>query len=344
MLVLPAAAIAAVFLIFLLRPGPPVWVKSSIDKRSITPGETIRYNLTVSAVDGARVAPPDLDGIFTGLAIRYRDEVRRLLPGRVVTEHRRSLTAYRPGTFRISDLPIRYSYPAAAPEREIVLNGTDIAVKTTMKDVETATPSFTFSDDMVGKGGSASGTARDRRRKKAEDITVFPIKEIDRPRGLLTYTDMALIVCLAVMASAAVVLALFVAAKVLLRKRVVIPDPPHKIALDRLQALRKAHLRGGLGPGDFCMRLSPVIKEYVQARFGLGTGHMTTTEFLAAVRNVDALTPEQKAYLERLIKVCDFVKYAKYVPPAGELDMGLEAEKRFVQDTKTREDSGGPPK
>jgi hypothetical protein len=112
-----------------------------------------------------------------------------------------------------------------------------------------------------------------------------------------------------------------------------VPRPPHELALEALSRLRQEDLCSRNRYEEYYVRLSGIVRTYIEARFGMKAPEMTTEEFLQAVSNAQTLSLDQRRLLQEFLERCDLVKFARYEPPRREADEAFEAAHRFVQDT-----------
>ena len=103
------------------------------------------------------------------------------------------------------------------------------------------------------------------------------------------------------------------------RRRVpaVAPRPVHEVALEALAKLHAARLLEAGRHEEFYVRLSDIVRTYLEARFHLRAPEMTTEEFLQAAQRDPQLTPPQRSLLGTFLSEADLVKFARYVPAAG---------------------------
>ena len=105
-------------------------------------------------------------------------------------------------------------------------------------------------------------------------------------------------------------------------------------AYERLEALAQSGL---LEQGDFAayyMRLSDIIRRYMEDRFQIRAPEMTTEEFLNYLRNAPALNVQQGGVLADFLSSCDMVKFAKYLPRVEEARKNTQLARRIVDETK----------
>ena len=121
------------------------------------------------------------------------------------------------------------------------------------------------------------------------------------------------------------------------RKRAEVPSaplpPPHEIACKALSKLRQEDLPSRNRYEEYYVRLSGIVRAYIEARFGLKAPEMTTEEFLQVTSNAQALSFSHRRLLQEFLERCDLVKFARYEPSRHEADEAFEAAHRFIQDT-----------
>ncbi len=111
------------------------------------------------------------------------------------------------------------------------------------------------------------------------------------------------------------------------------PPPPDRIAREALERLRAS---GAIEAGQadyFHVELSRIVREYIEARFGLHAPERTTEEFLREAAASGVLAPTHQVRLRDLLEACDLVKFARACPGADDMRAALEAAVRFVADT-----------
>lgn len=113
-----------------------------------------------------------------------------------------------------------------------------------------------------------------------------------------------------------------------------LPPDPRDVARERLEALRRRI--GQLGPREFGAEVSDVLRHYIRARYGISTMRRTSEEFLNAVMKDRAFNPRELDLLERFLRQCDLLKFAR--ADAGE----LEAE-RLVDEARNFVEGTAPP-
>jgi hypothetical protein len=111
------------------------------------------------------------------------------------------------------------------------------------------------------------------------------------------------------------------------------PRPAHEVALEGLTRLRAAGLLESGRHAEFFVRLSDVVRAYLEARFGLRAPEMTTEEFLQAAQHAKQLSTESRSLLAGFLTEADLVKFARHVPGTDDAERAHEAARRFVEST-----------
>jgi len=111
--------------------------------------------------------------------------------------------------------------------------------------------------------------------------------------------------------------------------------PPEDIAREALDELAASGLAASGEVKAFYIRLSDILRRYIEGRFGIPAMDRTTAELLPEIRRhpeLGRMAPEVRAFLDD----CDLVKFAKYVPVAEDLSADLARARRVVDETATR--------
>ena len=106
---------------------------------------------------------------------------------------------------------------------------------------------------------------------------------------------------------------------------------PLETALAALEQLEKDDLVAKGELKEYYGRVSSILREYVEGRYGLQAPERTTEEFMEDLRrDSGTLSKEQKSLLEKFLMHCDLVKFAKFKPSADEVRATFESCKDFV--------------
>ena len=112
------------------------------------------------------------------------------------------------------------------------------------------------------------------------------------------------------------------------------PVPPHEIAYGELDALLAEDLISRGLAKLFYVRLSNILRHYIENRFGLRAPESTTEEFLIDLRASLAFEGRQKDLLRQFLEHCDLVKFAKLKPSAHEIEGAVTTCREFIKETE----------
>ncbi len=85
------------------------------------------------------------------------------------------------------------------------------------------------------------------------------------------------------------------------------------------------------------VRLSSIVRTYLEHRYEIRAPELTTEEFLLVATARPELTEEHRGLLTPFLERCDRVKFAGYRPDTAESLATLSAARGFVEDTRLRE-------
>ena len=111
------------------------------------------------------------------------------------------------------------------------------------------------------------------------------------------------------------------------------PVPIHEAALAALDALLAEDLlaEGRLKP--FYVRLSDVVRRYIEERFGFRAPEQTSEEFLTAMAGTAQIRKDHQQLLRSFLREADMVKFAEFLPGQEATGGAVEAARRFIQQT-----------
>ena len=107
--------------------------------------------------------------------------------------------------------------------------------------------------------------------------------------------------------------------------------PPHEIALTALDALLSEGLLAGGAVELFYLRLSDIVRRYIEDQFSLRAPEQTTEEFLVAMSSGPHIRRDHQTLLRDFLHRADMVKFAKFVPAAEETGGAVEAARQFIE-------------
>lgn len=84
----------------------------------------------------------------------------------------------------------------------------------------------------------------------------------------------------------------------------------------------------------FFVRLSGVIRRYLEDRFALRSPELTTEEFLDELALSPDLLRAHRDALRDFLRRADLVKFAHHVPAAGDVEESLDIARRFLETTR----------
>lgn len=108
--------------------------------------------------------------------------------------------------------------------------------------------------------------------------------------------------------------------------------PPHVIALEMLEALRRDQVWQKGQVKEYYTRLTDILREYFEKRYGVTAAEMTSDEILFAMK--DFLTEASTlGDLKKLLTLSDLAKFAKGQPAGAENELSLTYAKTIVLNT-----------
>jgi len=114
------------------------------------------------------------------------------------------------------------------------------------------------------------------------------------------------------------------------RRRPAPPPPtPRAAAVRELEALRPEVER--LDPYAFSVRVSDVLRGYIEAQFGLRAKEQTSPEFLASLASSQQIGREDQALLTQFLEKCDLIKFARIDASSADSAALLASALAFVQ-------------
>jgi hypothetical protein len=116
------------------------------------------------------------------------------------------------------------------------------------------------------------------------------------------------------------------------RRRPVEPrrQTPEEIAHRALAELLAENLPGRGLVKEFYLRLTGIVRQYVEDTTGIRAPEQTTEEFLRDMRSRAAFPPERSNQLAEFLEAADLVKYAGQRPEHGQLGQAVARAHEFV--------------
>ncbi len=112
------------------------------------------------------------------------------------------------------------------------------------------------------------------------------------------------------------------------------PQPsPYEVAIAGLRKLREDKVWESGDERHYFTRLTEILREYLRGRFGINAMEMTSSEILDAISG-ESEAQQRKGYVEQILAMADFVKFAKLRPLPDDNIQAFENALRFVEETK----------
>ena len=108
---------------------------------------------------------------------------------------------------------------------------------------------------------------------------------------------------------------------------------PAEWAIQQLAALQKSSLLKDGHEQKFYCRVTDIIRQYIEARFGHRAPKQTTSEFLSAMQRDNLLCAEHRASLQEFLQVADMIKFACHRPSSADADDAVDMAREFVLET-----------
>jgi hypothetical protein len=107
------------------------------------------------------------------------------------------------------------------------------------------------------------------------------------------------------------------------------PIPPHQLALEQLEQLRHEKLWQNGRVKEYYIRLSDIVRVYIESQFPVNAVEMTTAEIILGIKLL-GINNEAKQKLQSALELADLVKFAKYRPDGMENELALNHVVDFV--------------
>lgn len=279
-------------------------IDSNVDKSSIRIGDLVTYTIAVTRTPDVLVEMPGLAANLGAFEIRdYEVYEPETDGGKVVDRVEYIISTFDVGEFEIPPLTFRYTLPGDTTAHELKTRSLKILV-------ESLKP-------------SEAGDIRDIK------------KPLDLPRD---YRKVIVWGCIG-FALLVLLSALFYiwrrrkAGKGLLPQKVEPPRPAHEIALEELDELRESSLLSEGQAKEYYIRISEIIRRYIEGRYFIVALELTTTELIENLRSSE-VEPENERRIHEFLDTCDLVKFAKYQPTDKENSEILKLAYEIVEKTK----------
>lgn len=112
------------------------------------------------------------------------------------------------------------------------------------------------------------------------------------------------------------------------------PVPPHLRALEALEALQREKLVEKGEYKTYYIRVSDILRHYMEDQFQLRAPERTTEEFLAEIQHNAVLGLQEQLLLRSFLRHCDLVKFARAEPSAEEIRETFSTCRQFIVDSE----------
>jgi Domain of unknown function (DUF4381) len=118
------------------------------------------------------------------------------------------------------------------------------------------------------------------------------------------------------------------------RRRPASPPPsPRTIAMRELDLLRAQIAT--LDPYAFSVKVSDVLRTFIEAQYGLRAAHQTSPEFLASMAESREFSDKDRELLAQFLERCDLIKFAHIDASTTDSTILHERAVAFVQRART---------
>ncbi|HPG39790.1 MAG TPA: BatD family protein [bacterium] len=281
-----------------------ITVESQVDRSTILIGDVFQYSVIVTHDTDVAVQMPELAANLGMFEIRdYKVLEPAQKEGKIISQTNYLLSTFDTGEFAIPELQIGYTTTTDSTVRFIKTEPLTITVQSLNPEEK--------------------GDIRDIKAP------------LTPPREYRQYIITGLIL-LAVVA-AVVVLIYYLRrrrqGKALLPTRQKPPRPVHETALEELQELAQSDLLATGQIKEYYIRLSDIIRRYIEGRFFIYAPEMTTSQLLDKMRD-ERIETQYIDMTGEFLSSCDLVKFAKYVPEPAETNIITQLAFDFVEQTK----------
>ena len=112
---------------------------------------------------------------------------------------------------------------------------------------------------------------------------------------------------------------------------IVVPPPsPEEIAHAALSQLLSENLPSQGQLKEFYVRLTGIVRVYIEGKTGLHAPEQTTEEFLREMRSKDIFPAMRSLRLKEFLEAADMVKYAGQQPADDQVELSILRAKEFI--------------
>jgi hypothetical protein len=119
--------------------------------------------------------------------------------------------------------------------------------------------------------------------------------------------------------------------------------PPHEQAIKELNEIRERKLWQQGRNKEYYTEITDTLRRYISARYGVSVMEKTSAEILEVIRDGEPGNKDIYNTLNQILRLSDFVKFAKLHPLPDENDLSMLHANLFVERTKRVEIVTVPP-
>ncbi|MCM1020728.1 MAG: cell wall anchor protein [Muribaculum sp.] len=109
--------------------------------------------------------------------------------------------------------------------------------------------------------------------------------------------------------------------------------PPYELAMQQLSQLKEEKLCENSREKEYYTRLTEILRNYLDRRFGINAMEMTSTQILHHLKENEVTKPSA-ALMKQILEMADFVKFAKVRPMPDDNVRAFNQAFEFVEETK----------
>lgn len=310
---LPSVILGASILSVVEAQAQDVTVTASLDADTVMMGKYVKYTYKISNplnvngfVELADSFPMEMD-LITDIAHTQTDNSGTSLSGYF------SLQPSNPGEYTLPPiLFITENDTIYSPKNTLIVDAPDVSELNSLNKIN-----------------------------DAEDVVDLPEKWYDSLPDFVT--DVVNDYWLWILIGAIIIIG-GICAYLIYSKRLKIPflqkkiEPPYDVAMRELASLKERHLWEQGQEKEYFTILTDILRKYIEGRFRINAMEMTSSQLLEAI-NSNSETYEFSDKIERILRLADYVKFAKNRPSADENIQSYNGVYNFVVETKPLEEN-----
>lgn len=281
-----------------------VSLESKVDRAKITIGDRITYSIKVTKDENVVIEMPEVGanlGMFE--ILDYNDPEPQKADGKITQTREYIISTFDVGEYEIPPVTIRFTTEGDTVWQELSTEKIKI-------EVESLKP-------------SEEGDIRDIKPPLELKLNLKPI---------IRMIVAGLIIIL-------IGILIFYLIKRRKEGKSLIPGrekplrPPHEIALEELGKLVNSNLLSERKVKQFYIRISEIIRRYIEGRFYIVAIEMTTMQLIENMKQAE-IEHDTTELVNDFLDSCDLVKFAKYIPTDQENQKAIEQAYEIINRTK----------